>query len=46
MASSNKINEEIAKLADGKTVRYLNINDKAGERIRLATRLFLLDQTQ
>src|SRR5262249_61585024 len=27
-ASINKINENIAKFADGKTIRYLNINDK------------------
>jgi lysophospholipase L1-like esterase len=28
MRSTNKINAQIAKLADGKTIRYLNINDK------------------
>ncbi len=28
MASINKINDNIAKFADGKTIRYLNINDK------------------
>jgi lysophospholipase L1-like esterase len=31
MASSNKINEEIARLADGKAVRYLNINNKLAD---------------
>src|SRR3954469_20937728 len=28
VAIINKINEQIAQLADGKTIRYLNINDK------------------
>jgi lysophospholipase L1-like esterase len=32
MASINKINANIAKLADGKTIRYLNINDKLADR--------------
>jgi lysophospholipase L1-like esterase len=32
MASINKINEDIAKLADGKTIRYLNINDKLADK--------------
>jgi lysophospholipase L1-like esterase len=32
MASINKINENIAKLADGKTIRYLNINDKLADK--------------
>jgi lysophospholipase L1-like esterase len=32
MSSINKINENIAKLADGKTIRYLNINDKLADR--------------
>jgi lysophospholipase L1-like esterase len=32
MPSINKINEKIAALADGKTVRYLNINDKLADR--------------
>jgi lysophospholipase L1-like esterase len=32
MASINKINENIAKFADGKTVRYININDKLAEK--------------
>jgi lysophospholipase L1-like esterase len=31
MASISKINEKIAKLADGKTIRYLNINDKLAD---------------
>ena len=31
MPSINKINEEIAKLADGRTIRYLNINDKLAD---------------
>jgi lysophospholipase L1-like esterase len=31
MASIAKINEKIAKLADGKTIRYLNINDKLAD---------------
>jgi lysophospholipase L1-like esterase len=30
--SINKINENIAKLADGKTIRYLNINDKLADK--------------
>jgi lysophospholipase L1-like esterase len=32
MPSINKINENIAKLADGKTIRYLNINDKLADK--------------
>ncbi len=32
MASIARINEKIAKLADGKTIRYLNINDKLADR--------------
>jgi lysophospholipase L1-like esterase len=28
MATINKVNNNLAKLADGKKVRYLNINDK------------------
>jgi lysophospholipase L1-like esterase len=32
MASIGKINESIAKLADGKSIRYLNINDKLADR--------------
>jgi lysophospholipase L1-like esterase len=32
MASISKINEKIAKLADGKTIRYLDINDKLADR--------------
>jgi lysophospholipase L1-like esterase len=28
----NKINENIAKFADGKTIRYLNINDKLADK--------------
>jgi hypothetical protein len=28
----NKINENIAKLADGKKIRYLNINDKLADK--------------
>ena len=32
MASINKINEKIAKLADGKMIRYLNINDKLADK--------------
>ena len=30
--SINKINENIAKFADGKTIRYLNINDKLADK--------------
>jgi lysophospholipase L1-like esterase len=32
MATINKINEQIAPFADGKKVRYLNINDKLADR--------------
>ena len=32
VASINKINDEIAKFADGKTIRYLNINDKLADK--------------
>jgi lysophospholipase L1-like esterase len=32
MASIDKINDNIAKLADGKIVRYLNINDKLADK--------------
>jgi lysophospholipase L1-like esterase len=32
MSSINKINENIAKLTDGKTIRYLNINDKVADK--------------
>ena len=32
MTSINKINENIDKLADGKTVRYLNINDSLADK--------------
>jgi lysophospholipase L1-like esterase len=32
MSSINKINEKIATLADGKTIRYLNINDKLADQ--------------
>jgi lysophospholipase L1-like esterase len=32
MASINKINEQIAKLTDGKTIRYLNINDNLADK--------------
>lgn len=32
MASINRINENIARFADGKTVRYLNINDKLADK--------------
>jgi lysophospholipase L1-like esterase len=32
MASINKINDNIAKFADGKTVHYLNINDKLADK--------------
>jgi lysophospholipase L1-like esterase len=28
----NKINEQIAKLADGRQVRYININDKLADK--------------
>ncbi len=31
ISSINKINENIAKFADGKTIRYLNINDKLAD---------------
>jgi lysophospholipase L1-like esterase len=32
MATINKINERIARLADGKKLRYLNINDKLADQ--------------
>ena len=32
MPSINRINENIAKFADGKTIRYLNINDKLADK--------------
>jgi lysophospholipase L1-like esterase len=32
MASINRINEGIAKLADGKATRYLNVNDKLADK--------------
>lgn len=32
MPSITRINENIAKLADGKTIRYLNINDKLADK--------------
>ncbi|HYV39042.1 MAG TPA: GDSL-type esterase/lipase family protein [Gemmataceae bacterium] len=32
MPSINKINDNIAKFADGKTIRYLNINDKLADK--------------
>jgi lysophospholipase L1-like esterase len=32
MPSIDKINENIAKLADGKTIRFLNINDKLADK--------------
>jgi lysophospholipase L1-like esterase len=32
MATINKVNERVARLADGKTVRYLNINEKLADR--------------
>jgi lysophospholipase L1-like esterase len=32
MASINKINENIARFADGKTIRYLSINDKLADK--------------
>jgi transposase InsO family protein len=32
MPSIHKINEQIAKFADGKTIRYLNINDKLADK--------------
>jgi lysophospholipase L1-like esterase len=32
MASINKINENIAKFADGKTIRYFDINDKLADK--------------
>ncbi len=32
MASINRINENIAKFADGKTIRYLDINDKLADK--------------
>jgi lysophospholipase L1-like esterase len=31
-ATINKVNERVAKLADGKKVRYLNINDKLADK--------------
>ena len=31
MSTINKINDNLAKLADGKKVRYLNINDKLAD---------------
>ncbi len=32
MPSIRRINENIAKFADGKTIRYLNINDKLADK--------------
>jgi lysophospholipase L1-like esterase len=32
MSSINKINDNIAKFADGKRIRYLNINDKLADK--------------
>jgi lysophospholipase L1-like esterase len=32
VASINRINEKLARFADGKTIRYLNINDKLADR--------------
>jgi hypothetical protein len=32
LPSINQINLNIAKLADGKTVRFLNINDRLGDK--------------
>ena len=32
MATINKVNEQVAKFADGKKVRYLNINDKLADK--------------
>ena len=32
MAVINKVNERIAKFADGKKIRYLNINDKLADK--------------
>jgi lysophospholipase L1-like esterase len=32
MAIINKVNEQIARFADGKKIRYLNINDKLADR--------------
>ncbi len=32
MPSITQINENIAKFADGKTIRYLNINDKLADK--------------
>ena len=32
VASIDKINEKIAKLADGKSIRYVNINDKLADK--------------
>jgi lysophospholipase L1-like esterase len=32
MPTINKINDRIAKFADGKTIRYLNINDKLADK--------------
>jgi lysophospholipase L1-like esterase len=32
MATINKVNDQLAKLADGKKVRYLNINDKLADK--------------
>src|SRR5262249_14264464 len=32
MSSINKINENIAKFADGKTIRYFTINDKLADK--------------
>ena len=32
MPTINKINERIARFADGKKIRYLNVNDKLADR--------------
>ena len=32
MPTINRINERIAKLADDKTIKYLNINDKLADK--------------
>jgi lysophospholipase L1-like esterase len=32
LATINKVNEEVARFADGKKVRYLNINDKLADK--------------
>ena len=38
MPTINAINERLARLADGKRVRFLNVNDKLADRTASCTR--------